>query len=189
MPGESQKILAENPSLTRWVGIYTTGPRRVVIPPRPSHGEGCFAERQTTLDIREFLRNSILFSIMSTIPQSDAERVAEIDGELSHVWMVRTFLKHSEEAEEDDELCEVHRELYDYMLALGGPLKDDDHAKYLKQAKKKLRKLKAAVELFSEIQPEISSHTNFQMAAESLRRSVARVVALVEVDKPTTNEG
>ncbi|MEL7497987.1 MAG: amidohydrolase [Planctomycetota bacterium] len=117
---------------------------------------------------------------MSLIPETEAERVAEIDGVLSHVWMVRTFLKHSEEAEEDDELREVHRVLYDYMLALGGPLKDGDHAKYLKQAKKKLKKLKAADELFQEIQPEISSHTNFQMAATSLRRAIKRVAELVE---------
>ena len=110
------------------------------------------------------------------------ERVQAIDDVLSHVWMVRTFLKHSEEAEEDDELRDVHRELYDYMLALGGPLKDGDHAKYLKQAKKKLRKLKAATELFLEIQPEISSHTNFQMAANSLKLAVAEVDALVSTE-------
>ncbi len=110
------------------------------------------------------------------------ERVQAIDDVLSHVWMVRTFLKHSEEAEEDDELRDVHRELYDYMLALGGPLKDGDHAKYLKQAKKKLRKLKAATELFLEIQPEISSHTNFQMAANSLKLAVAEVDALVSAE-------
>lgn len=111
---------------------------------------------------------------------SDHERVKEIDKRLSHVWMVRTFLKHSEEAEEDDELREVHRTLYDYMLALGGPLKDGDDAKYLKQAKKKLKKLQNATELFQEIQPEISSHTNFQMAAVSLKLAVAEVVQLVE---------
>ena len=117
---------------------------------------------------------------MTTETPTDQQRVAEIDSELSHVWMVRTFLKHCEEAEEDDELREVHRDLYDYMLALGGPLRDGDHAKYLKQAKKKLRRLKRANELFQEIQPEISSHTNFQMAAVSLQRSVDRLVELVE---------
>ena len=117
---------------------------------------------------------------MTTELQTDQQRVAEIDIVLSHVWMVRTFLKHCEEAEEDDELREVHRDLYDYMLALGGPLRDGDHSKYLKQAKKKLRRLKRANELFQEIQPEISSHTNFQMAAVSLQRSVDQVVELVE---------
>lgn len=98
-----------------------------------------------------------------------------IDGELSHVWMVRAFLKHSEEAEEDEELREVHRALYDYMLALGGPLRDGDSAEYLRKAKKKFAKLRQAMELFCEIQPEVSSHTNFQMAATSLRVSVDRL--------------
>ena len=110
---------------------------------------------------------------------TDAEKVSEIDLLLSHVWMVRTFLKHSEEAEEDDELREVHRTLYDYMLALGGPLADGDHAKYLKQSKKKLKKLKNATELFLEIQPEISSHTNFKMAASSLKIAVDQIAAIV----------
>ena len=50
------------------------------------------------------------------------QAMSRIDALLSHVWMVRTFLKHSEEAEEDDELRDVHRMLYDAMLALGGPL-------------------------------------------------------------------
>ena len=109
-----------------------------------------------------------------------ADLVAQLDLLLSHVWMVRTFLKHSEEAEEDDELQEVHRTLYDYMLALGAPLAAGDHAKYLKQAKKKLKKLKNATELFLEIQPEISSHTNFQMAARSLEVAVKQVAEILE---------
>lgn len=108
------------------------------------------------------------------------ERVKLIDQQLSHVWMVRTFLKHSEEAEEDDELNEVFRGLYDYMLALGGPLSSGDHEKYLKIAKKKLKKLKATTELFEEIQPEISSHTNFKMARQSLRLAVDNVASLIE---------
>ncbi|MEM9944333.1 MAG: amidohydrolase [Planctomycetota bacterium] len=125
------------------------------------------------------------------LPQTDEEYVAEIDKVLSHVWMVRTFLKHCEEAEEDDELRDVHRDLYDFMLALGQPLKDGDHTKYLKQAKRKLRKLKSANELFKEIQPEISSHTNFQMAAVSLDLAVIQVVELIEAKfaKPAAKEG
>lgn len=106
--------------------------------------------------------------------------VQQIDLQLAHVWMVRTFLKHSEEAEEDDELCEVHRALYDFMLALGGPLKRGDNAGYLKQAKKKLRKLQLATDLFLEIQPEISSHTNFEMAAQSLKTAVREIHLLLQ---------
>jgi cob(I)alamin adenosyltransferase len=115
-----------------------------------------------------------------TEPKPESEYVRQIDELLSHVWMIRAFLKHCEEAEEDDELRDVQRALYDYMLALGGPLRDGDHAKYLKQAKKKLRKLREANELFQEIQPEISSHTNFQMAAVSLNISVKQVGDLID---------
>ena len=111
------------------------------------------------------------------------ELMLHIDSLLSHVWMVRTFLKHSEEAEEDDELCEVHRALYDYMLALGEPLKNGNAAGYIKQATKKLAKLRKATELFLEIQPEISDHTNFQMAAQSLKVAVAEVGELLEANR------
>lgn len=104
----------------------------------------------------------------------------QLDTLLSHVWMVRTFLKHSEEAEEDEELAEVHRVLYDYMHALGPALKAGDAEAYLKQARKKLSKLKQATEQFLEIQPEISSHTNFQMAARSLSAAVKEVARSLE---------
>ena len=117
---------------------------------------------------------------MTSNPLTDQQRMEQLDTVLSHVWMVRTFLKHSEEAEEDDELRDVHRALYDYMLALGAPLQANDASAYLKQAKKKLRKLRDAVELFEEIQPEISGHTNFVMARVSLRHAVAQVAALLE---------
>jgi cob(I)alamin adenosyltransferase len=113
---------------------------------------------------------------------NDADLVARIDALLSHVWMVRAFLKHCEEAEEDDELNDVQRTLYDYMLALGAPLQSGDHAKYLKQAKKKLKKLVAAKDLFEEIQPEISSHTNFKMAVASLCRSVRQIESILQSD-------
>jgi len=97
----------------------------------------------------------------------------------SHVWMVRTFLKHSEEAEEDNELREVHRALYDCMLSLGPALDANDPEAYLKQARKKLGRLRKATDLFLEIQPEISGHMNFQMAARSLRIAVAEIETLL----------
>lgn len=103
-----------------------------------------------------------------------------IDTQLAHVWMVRAFLKHSDEAAEDDELAEVHRELYDYMLALGGPLKENNAEEFLRMAKKKLARLKRARESFATIQPEISQHTNFQMAVQSLNAAVGEIVRLLE---------
>lgn len=103
------------------------------------------------------------------------EKMHYIDELFSHVWMVRTFLKHSEEAEEDEELSSVHRTLYDVMLALGGPLKTNDTDAYFKQLQKKISKLKKATELFLEIQPDVSSHTNFQMAAHSLKLAVQQI--------------
>ena len=113
------------------------------------------------------------------------ELMRQIDTQLAHVWMVRAFLKHSDEAQEDDEVAEVHRELYDYMLALGAPLKSEDADEYLKIARKKLAKLRRATELFTEIQPQVSSHTNFQMAAASLQAAVEQIVDLLQnPDKP-----
>jgi hypothetical protein len=114
---------------------------------------------------------------MSDNAQSARER---IDILLSHVWMVRAFLKHSDEAQEDDELQEVHRTLYDFMLAVGGKLGDGQADEYLKQARKKFRKLREATELFVEIQPEVSGHTNFQMAARSLTAAVAEIGEILQ---------
>src|SRR5262245_50180937 len=102
-----------------------------------------------------------------------------IDTQLAHVWMVRAFLKHSEEAAEDEELAEVHRELYDFMLALGGPLKEGNADEYLRLAAKKFGKLKRATEIFAGIGPEIRQHTNFQMAMASLTAAVVEVERLL----------
>ena len=106
--------------------------------------------------------------------------MSRIDAQLAHVWMVRAFLKHSDEQAEDEELASVHRDLYDYMLALGPSLDSQDEASYLKLAKKKYSKLRRATELFTEIQPEVSGHTNFKMAAASLRLAVAEIGRLLE---------
>lgn len=110
----------------------------------------------------------------------DQQRMEMLDAELSHVWMVRTFLKHSDEASEDEELAEVHRGLYDFMLALGPALAEGDSAKYLKLARKKIGKFRKTVDLFREIQPEVSGHMNFQMAAKSLNLAADEIARILE---------
>jgi cob(I)alamin adenosyltransferase len=107
------------------------------------------------------------------------DRMTRIDELLSHVWMVRTFLKHSEEAEDIEELREVQRELYDYLLALGESWKNQNAEGYLKIAAKKYAGLKRVTQRFVEEQPDISTHTNFQMAARSLAVAVAKIEELL----------
>lgn len=108
-----------------------------------------------------------------------------IDEQVAHIWMVRTFLKHCDEAEEDEELASVHRDLYDFMLALGPALEKDDEALYVKLSKKKLSKLRRATALFVEIQPEVSGHMNFRMAARSLRKAVDMIAELLDRSLPS----
>lgn len=50
------------------------------------------------------------------------EAMRQIESQLAHVWMVRTFLKHSE----DDDLQEIFRTLYDFHLAIGAGWKVQD---------------------------------------------------------------
>jgi hypothetical protein len=114
------------------------------------------------------------------VTEDALQRVGLIDQQIAHVWMVRTFLKHADEAEDDEDLRDIVRDLYDFILAVG-PIDDDaDPAIYLKMAKKKLRRLKRAMELYEQIQPEVSGHTNFAMAARSLRLAVDRIEQLIE---------
>jgi hypothetical protein len=115
-----------------------------------------------------------------TVPTPESDLMASIDAQVAHVWMVRTFLKHSEEVKDDEELASVHRDLYDFMLALGPSLDAGDPASYLKMARKKLSLLKRATELFVSIQPEVSGHTNFKMAAQSLSLAVQEIARLIE---------
>jgi hypothetical protein len=110
---------------------------------------------------------------------SPHDTMHRLDALLTHVWMVRTFIKHSEELEDDPELGDVQRTLYDYMLALGTTWKAQDAQRYLKQARKKIGKLRQATDLFTKLQPEVSTHTNFQMAAASLQQAVKEIEAVL----------
>jgi len=125
------------------------------------------------------LQDNDAASSTSHVDPIATELMHEVDGWLSHIWMVRAFLKHSDEAAEDEELAEVHRGLYDFMLALGPSLDANDSARYLRIARKKLSKLRVAAESFKELQPEISGHMNFRMAAMSLSLAVSKVNELL----------
>lgn len=103
------------------------------------------------------------------------EAMHRLDALASHVWMVRTFIKHSEEAEEDDALLEIVRALYDYCLALGPAWTAQDSAEYLKVAGKKLSRLREASNQFAQLQPQVSDHTNFKMAVRSLAAAVDEI--------------
>jgi hypothetical protein len=107
-------------------------------------------------------------------------KVVLIDQQVAHLWMVRTFLKHADEAEEDEELRSVVRDVYDFILAVGPMDAVEDDAVYLKMAKKKLSKLRRATELYEEIQPEVSGHTNFMMAAKSLRLALDAITKILQ---------
>ncbi|NOY41348.1 MAG: amidohydrolase [Planctomycetes bacterium] len=110
---------------------------------------------------------------------TSGDAMRQIDALVSHVWMVRAFIKHSEEAEDDSELRDIQHALYDYMLALGSAWKEQNAEAYLKQAKKKLGKLRQATDQFVAIQPEVSTHMNFQMAAASLRFAVGEIEVIL----------
>jgi hypothetical protein len=98
-----------------------------------------------------------------------------LDALASHVWMVRTFVKHSEEAEEDDELMEIVRGLYDFCLALGPAWTAGDADEYFHVARKKFGRLREAAGQFAELQPQVSDHTNFKMAVRSLSAAVEQI--------------
>ena len=112
-------------------------------------------------------------------PQSLADLVQRCDDILSHAWMVRTFIKHSEEVEDYPELMEIVRTVFDASRAL--ETRVNDPAAYLHMLRKKFSKLKAATEQFAVDAPRISMHTNFAMAVRSMRICIQDLAELLEL--------
>lgn len=108
--------------------------------------------------------------------------VQQIDDQLSHLWVVRTFLKQSDEATDDADLQDIVQQLYDFVVAFSPAKLDEDHEAFLEIGKKRWSKLKAMADLFDEIQPEVSDHTNFEMANRSLQLAVGRIGQLLAID-------
>jgi len=104
---------------------------------------------------------------------------------LAHAWMVRQFLKHADEVQEDEEMLEVHRMIFDYSRAVEPSYQRRDAPEYVRRARGKLSKLRKVAEFFHENYKRVSDHTNFQMAAISLKFVVRQIEeVLTEVQSP-----
>jgi hypothetical protein len=111
---------------------------------------------------------------------SPAEAIERINTIVAHAWMVRTFLKHAPEFEEDAERMEIPRAIFDFARAVEARYSAADADGYLKMVRKKLGKLRAAADRFTAEQPDISNHTNFQQAALSLTGCVRAIEQTLE---------
>ncbi len=101
--------------------------------------------------------------------------VERLQGTLAHLWMARTFLKHADEIQDDEELLDVPRTLFDCIRAVEPAALRNDNKEYLHRLKGKLPKLRRAAELFQREFRRVSAHTNFEMAALSLTASVRQI--------------
>jgi hypothetical protein len=117
-------------------------------------------------------------------PTEAMERINLI---LAHAWMVRTFLKHSEDIQDDEELLEVHRMIFDYARALEPSYQRKDTEDYLRRARGKLPKLRRVAELFAKEFPRVSTHTNYQMAAVSLTACVREIEDVLNTVEPASH--
>jgi hypothetical protein len=99
---------------------------------------------------------------------SPEEAVARLNTVLAHAWMIRTFLKHADEIQENEEMLDVPRTLYDSIRAVEPAFQRGDASDFLRRLKGKLPKIRRAAEYFNAHYKEFSAHTNFEMAAASL---------------------
>lgn len=103
---------------------------------------------------------------------------------LAHAWMVRAFLKHADEIQDDEEMLDVHRMIFDYIRALEPSFERKDSKEYLHRARGKLPKLKRVAEFFAREYRRISDHTNFAMAAASLTGCVREIEEILSQVNP-----
>jgi hypothetical protein len=103
-----------------------------------------------------------------------------VNSVLAHAWMVRTFLKHAEEIQDDEAFLEVPRMIFDYTRALEPSYQRRDVQEYLRRAEGKLPKLRRVTAFFAEEYRRASDHTNFQMAAVSLTECVRRIEEILQ---------
>jgi hypothetical protein len=103
---------------------------------------------------------------------------------LAHAWMVRNFLKHADEVQDDEEMLEVHRVIFDSIRAVEPSFQRKDAKEYLRRIGGKLPKLRRVAEVFAHEYRRVSDHTNFEMAAVSLSgcvKQMEEILAAVQI--------
>ena len=113
--------------------------------------------------------------------------VARLNRILAHAWMVRTFLKHADEIQGNEEMLAVPRTLYDGIRAVEPAYQRGDLSAYLRRLKGKLPKFRKVTEYYTAHFKEFSPHTNFEMAALSLQgvvRAMEEVFSDVVIPPP-----
>jgi hypothetical protein len=113
-----------------------------------------------------------------------SEAMDRLNATLAHAWMVRAFLKHADEIQDDEEMLDVHRMIFDYIRALEPSFERRDAKEYLHRARGKLPKLKRVAEFFAREYSRVSDHTNFAMAAASLTGCVREIEEILSQVDP-----
>ena len=117
------------------------------------------------------------------------EAMERLHATMAHAWMVRTFLKHAEEIQEDEEMLDVPRTLFDSCRAVEPARQRKDAKEYLHRIRGKLSKLRRVAEFFAREYRRITDHTNFQMAALSLSGCVRQMEEIFAAVTEAGNAG
>ncbi len=107
-------------------------------------------------------------------PQELVNRCQEV---LAHAWMVRTFVKHSDEVESFPELMQVVRTVFDVSRSLESRVAEP--SAYFRQLRKKFRRLREAADQFRHDAPVASDHTNFKQAVISMDACISELERLL----------
>lgn len=115
---------------------------------------------------------------MPTEPEQLVHRAQRV---MAHAWMVRAFVRHSDEAEDFPELTEIGRAVFDLSRAL--ETRVDDPSAYFKMLSKKIGKFRKASEQFAIDAPNASAHTNFAQAVVSIRACAEELERLLDASR------
>jgi hypothetical protein len=113
-------------------------------------------------------------------PEQAVERLGTV---LAHAWMVRTFLKHADEIQDDADMLEVPRTVFDYIRATEPAAQQGDTKEFFHRIRGKLPKLRRAAEYLAAEYKRVSDHTNYLMASQSLSgcvRAIEEILAAIE---------